>query len=81
MWTMLWPYHTGALFPSNSMPDNGATATVTVKVADGQLAVGPGGGRPGPLHPGQAGPGLCIVVLYRPAGPGGDDVERRRRDG
>ena len=30
MWTMTWPYNTGALFPSNSRPHDGATARVTV---------------------------------------------------
>ena len=42
MWTLTWPYNTGALFPSNSAPDDGVTAKVSVKVADGQEAVGPG---------------------------------------
>jgi aminopeptidase N len=32
MWTLTWPYNSGALFPSSSRPDDGATARVTVKV-------------------------------------------------
>jgi aminopeptidase N len=42
MWTMLWPTHTGALFPSNSDPADGSTSSVTVKVAKGFSAVGTG---------------------------------------
>lgn len=42
MWTLTWPYNTGALFPSNSNPADGATAKVTVKVANGHEAVGTG---------------------------------------
>ncbi len=42
MWTMTWPYNTGALFPSNSHPADGATASVVVKVAAGMQAVGTG---------------------------------------
>ena len=30
MWTMTWPYNSGALFPSNSRPSDGSTARVTV---------------------------------------------------
>lgn len=42
MWTMTWPYNTGALFPSSSHPADGATASVVVKVAAGMQAVGTG---------------------------------------
>jgi aminopeptidase N len=42
MWTLTWPYNTGALFPSNSAPSDGATAKVTVKVGTGTEAVGTG---------------------------------------
>ncbi len=42
MWTLTWPYNTGALFPSNSNPADGSTSKVTVKVADGTTAVGTG---------------------------------------
>jgi aminopeptidase N len=42
MWTLTWPYNTGALFPSNSAPSDGSTAKVTVKVGaeHGALATG-----------------------------------------
>ena len=42
MWTMTWPYNTGALFPSNSAPADGVTTRVTVKVGQGYEAVGTG---------------------------------------
>ena len=42
MWTMTWPYNTGALFPSNSAPSDGVTTRVTVKVGQGMEAVGTG---------------------------------------
>jgi aminopeptidase N len=42
MWTLTWPYNTGALFPSSSRPDDGATARVTVHVKEGEQVVGPG---------------------------------------
>ena len=42
MWTLTWPYNTGALFPSSSRPDDGATARVTVQVNAGQQVVAPG---------------------------------------
>lgn len=42
MWTLTWPYNTGALFPSSSKPDDGATARVTVHVKAGDKAIGPG---------------------------------------
>ncbi len=42
IWTLTWPYNTGALFPSNSLPADGATARVTVRVADGATAIAPG---------------------------------------
>jgi aminopeptidase N len=42
MWTLTWPYNTGALFPSSSKPDDGATARVTVHVKAGEKAIGPG---------------------------------------
>ncbi|MBL8957232.1 MAG: hypothetical protein JNK82_41040 [Myxococcaceae bacterium] len=42
MWTMTWPYNTGALFPSSSNPADGATASVVVKVAAGIEAVATG---------------------------------------
>ncbi len=42
MWTMTWPYNTGALFPSNSAPADGVTTRVTVKVGQGMEAVGTG---------------------------------------
>jgi aminopeptidase N len=41
-WTLLWPDHTGALFPSNSAPADGATATVTVRVGPDHTVIGPG---------------------------------------
>ncbi|MFH1807143.1 MAG: M1 family aminopeptidase [Pseudomonadota bacterium] len=41
-WTLLWPDHTGALFPSNASPADGATATVTVRVGPDRTAIGPG---------------------------------------
>lgn len=37
MWTLTWPYNTGALFPSNSDPSDGSTSKVTVKVSSGVL--------------------------------------------
>jgi aminopeptidase N len=42
MWTLTWPYNTGALFPSTSRPDDGATARVTVAVKAGQGVVAAG---------------------------------------
>jgi aminopeptidase N len=42
IWTMTWPYNTGALFPSNSEPADGVTTRVTVKVGQGYEAVGTG---------------------------------------
>lgn len=42
MWTMTWPYNTGALFPSNSAPDDGVTTRVSVKVGQGFEVVGTG---------------------------------------
>ncbi|MFT3712954.1 MAG: M1 family aminopeptidase [Archangium sp.] len=42
MWTMTWPYNTGALFPSNSAPDDGVTTRVNVKVSPGVTAIGTG---------------------------------------
>lgn len=42
MWTMTWPYNTGALFPSSSNPADGSTSSVTVKVANGIEAVATG---------------------------------------
>jgi aminopeptidase N len=42
MWTLTWPYNTGALFPSSSRPDDGATARVTVHVKAGEQVIGPG---------------------------------------
>ena len=42
MWTLTWPYNTGALFPSNSAPKDGATSSVTVKVGGGREAVASG---------------------------------------
>lgn len=42
MWTLTWPYNTGALFPSNSAPADGSTARVTVKVSADQAAVATG---------------------------------------
>lgn len=44
MWTLTWPYNTGALFPSNSHPADGATSKVTVRIPQGHEAVGPGNG-------------------------------------
>ncbi len=45
MWTLTWPYNTGALFPSTSHPDDGATARVTVHVKAGERAVAAGAAR------------------------------------
>ncbi|MEW5739962.1 MAG: M1 family aminopeptidase [Myxococcota bacterium] len=42
MWTLTWPYNTGALFPSNSHPSDGATAKVTLKVEAGHTAYASG---------------------------------------
>ncbi|OGQ26600.1 MAG: hypothetical protein A2138_17045 [Deltaproteobacteria bacterium RBG_16_71_12] len=42
MWTLTWPYNTGALFPSTSRPHDGATARVTVKVTRGEHVVSAG---------------------------------------
>ncbi|MBL9037467.1 MAG: hypothetical protein JNG84_03025 [Archangium sp.] len=42
MWTLTWPYNTGALFPSNSAPADGATAKVTLQVANGFQGVSGG---------------------------------------
>ncbi len=42
MWTLTWPYNTGALFPSSSDPADGSTARVTVKVGSGMEAVATG---------------------------------------
>ena len=42
MWTLTWPYNTGALFPSSSDPSDGSTARVTVKVGGGMEAVATG---------------------------------------
>ncbi|MFO0595245.1 MAG: M1 family aminopeptidase [Myxococcaceae bacterium] len=42
MWTMTWPYNTGALFPSNSNPSDGVTTRVAVKVGQGFDVVGTG---------------------------------------
>lgn len=42
MWTLTWPYNTGALFPSNSHPSDGATAKVTLKVEAGHTALASG---------------------------------------
>jgi aminopeptidase N len=42
MWTLTWPYSTGALFPSNSHPNDGATASVRVRVAKGTSVVAAG---------------------------------------
>lgn len=51
MWTLTWPYNTGALFPSSSRPQDGATARVTVHVKAGEQVVGPGSRRPdGAFH-------------------------------
>lgn len=42
MWTLTWPYSTGALFPSVSLPNDGATASVRVRVAKGTSVVAAG---------------------------------------
>lgn len=42
LWTLTWPYNTGALFPSNSHPSDGATARVTLKVEAGYTAYASG---------------------------------------
>ncbi len=42
MWTLTWPYNTGALFPSTSRPQDGATAKVTVKTVRGEQVVSAG---------------------------------------
>ncbi|MBI1944381.1 MAG: hypothetical protein HYS27_01725 [Deltaproteobacteria bacterium] len=51
MWTLTWPYNTGALFPSTSRPHDGATAKVTVKVTRGEQVVSAGKKQPdGSFH-------------------------------
>lgn len=42
MWTLTWPYNTGALFPSTSRPHDGATAKVTVRTTRGEQVVSAG---------------------------------------
>jgi aminopeptidase N len=42
MWTLTWPYNTGALFPSNSAPSDAVTSRVTVKVEGGTQVVAGG---------------------------------------
>lgn len=42
MWTLTWPYNTGALFPSSSRPHDGATAKVTVRTTRGEQVVSAG---------------------------------------
>lgn len=42
MWTLTWPYNTGALFPSSSDPSDGSTSKVTVKVGKGMEALATG---------------------------------------
>lgn len=42
MWSLTWPYNTGALFPSNSHPSDGATTKVTLKVEAGDVGLATG---------------------------------------
>ena len=42
MWSLTWPYNTGALFPSNSHPADGATTKVTLKVEAGSVGLATG---------------------------------------
>ncbi|MBI3185038.1 MAG: hypothetical protein HYZ28_23100 [Myxococcales bacterium] len=42
VWTLTWPYNTGALFPSNSAPSDGSTSRVTVRVGGDVKVVGTG---------------------------------------
>lgn len=42
MWSLTWPYNTGALFPSNSHPSDGATTKVTLKVEAGSVGLATG---------------------------------------
>jgi aminopeptidase N len=42
MWSLTWPYNTGALFPSNSHPSDGATTKVTLTVAAGDVGLASG---------------------------------------
>ncbi len=44
MWTLTWPYNTGALFPSNSHPADGVTSKVTVRIPPGEEVIGTGEG-------------------------------------
>ena len=42
LWSLTWPYNTGALFPSNSHPSDGATTKVTLKVEAGDVGLATG---------------------------------------
>lgn len=42
MWSLTWPYNTGALFPSNSHPSDGATTSVTLRVEAGSVGLATG---------------------------------------
>ncbi len=61
MWTLTWPYNTGALFPSSSRPDDGATARVSVAVKAGEDFVGAGKAKDGAYDVGGAVPAYAVA--------------------
>jgi aminopeptidase N len=62
MWTLTWPYNTGALFPSNSNPVDGSTSKVTVKVGAGSQVVGTGTEAAGSFTTSAESPAYAIAV-------------------
>ncbi|MEW5852753.1 MAG: M1 family aminopeptidase [Myxococcota bacterium] len=62
MWTLTWPYNTGALFPSNSAPADGSTSRVTVRVADGHQAVATGHQEGTSFHTHKEAPAYAIAM-------------------
>jgi len=59
--TFTWPYHTGALFPSNSSPSDGVTTRVTVKAGRGRRVVGAGTAGQGPIRVDKPVPAYAIA--------------------
>ncbi len=59
--TFTWPYHTGALFPSNSSPEDGVTARVRVKPGPGQHVIGAGTVGKRPIHIDERVPAYAIA--------------------